>query len=37
MRYLTLGELLELHQRIIGQTGGAMGLRDIGSLESALA
>lgn len=37
MRYLTLAEMLELHQRIISQTGGGLGLRDIGSLESALA
>lgn len=37
MRYLTLGEMLELHQRIIGQTGGGPVLRDIGLLESALA
>jgi death-on-curing protein len=37
MRYLTLAEVLELHQRIISQAGGAPGLRDVGSLESALA
>ena len=37
MRYLTLGEVVELHQRILAQTGGAQGVRDLGLLESALA
>jgi len=37
MRYLTLAELLELHQRIIAQSGGAKGIRDLGLAESALA
>jgi death on curing protein len=37
MRYLTLGELLELHRRIIEQSGGANGIRDLGLAESALA
>ena len=37
MRYLTLKETLELHRRIIEQTGGSTGIRDIGLLESALA
>ena len=37
MRYLSLAEVLVLHERIIGQSGGAAGLRDLGSLESALA
>ena len=37
MRYLTLGEVLELHRRIIEQTGGPSGLRDLGGLESAVA
>jgi len=37
MRYLTLAELLELHQRIITQSGGADGIRDLGLAESALA
>ncbi|GIW83434.1 MAG: hypothetical protein KatS3mg105_5241 [Gemmatales bacterium] len=30
MRYLTLGELIELHRRIIEQSGGAGGIRDLG-------
>ena len=29
MRYLTLGEVLELHRRIIQQTGGASGVRNL--------
>lgn len=37
MRYLTLIEVLELHRRIIEQSGGASGIRDIGLLESAIA
>lgn len=37
MRYLTLSEILELHRRIIEQSGGATGVRDIGLLESAIA
>jgi death-on-curing protein len=37
MRYLTLGELIELHRRIIEQSGGADGVRSLGLAESALA
>lgn len=37
MRFLTLAELIDLHNRIIDQTGGAPGLRDMGRLESAVA
>ena len=37
MRYLTLSEVVELHQRLLTQTGGASGIRDLGLLESALA
>ncbi len=37
MRYLTLIEVLELHRRIIQQSGGALGVRDLGLLESAIA
>ena len=37
MRYLTLGEVVELHQRILATSGGASGIRDLGLLESALA
>ena len=37
MRYLTLGEVLELHRRIIQQAGGASGVRNLAALESAVA
>lgn len=37
MRYLILAELIELHRRIIEQSGGASGIRDLGLAESALA
>ena len=36
MRYLTLVEILELHEAIITGAGGARGIRDIGALESAV-
>jgi death-on-curing protein len=37
MRYLTLKETLELHHRLLEQSGGLAGIRDLGALESALA
>lgn len=37
MRFLTLIEVLELHRRVIEQSGGALGIRDVGLLESAIA
>jgi len=37
MRYLSLGEVLELHRRIIHQSGGAVGVRNLAALESAIA
>jgi death on curing protein len=37
MRYLTLIEVLELHRRVIERSGGAVGIRDLGLLESAIA
>lgn len=37
MRYLTLGEVLDLHGRVIEQFGGAGGVRDLGGVESAIA
>ena len=37
MRYLSLAEVLVLHERIIAQSGGAAGLRDLASLESTVA
>ena len=37
IRYLTLNEVLVLYRRIIEQSGGAMGIQNIGALESAVA
>jgi death on curing protein len=37
MRYLTLGEVVELHRLVLTATGGAPGIRDLGALESAVA
>ena len=37
MRYLALGEVVELHRRLLEATGGASGSRDFGALESAIA
>lgn len=37
MRYLTLKELVELHRRVIEQSGGGTGIRDLGLLEAARA
>jgi death-on-curing protein len=36
MRYLSIREILELHDKIIEVSGGARGLRDIRALESAI-
>jgi len=36
MRYLSLREILELHDEIIEVSGGARGIRDIRALESAI-
>jgi death-on-curing protein len=37
MRYLTIAEVLETYQRVMQQTGGLVGIRDLGALESAIA
>jgi death-on-curing protein len=37
MRYLSLLEVLVLHQRVLATTGGMGGVRDMGGLESAVA
>ena len=37
MRYLTLAEVLDFHHRVIEQSGGAEGVRDLGGVESAVA
>ncbi|MBW2027434.1 MAG: type II toxin-antitoxin system death-on-curing family toxin [Deltaproteobacteria bacterium] len=36
MRYLSLIEILELHEAIISSSGGARGIRDLKGLESAI-
>ena len=36
MRYLSISETLELHERLIASSGGATGIRDLGALESAV-
>jgi death-on-curing protein len=37
MRFLTLSEVLQLHARVVAQSGGSSGVRDRGGLESSLA
>jgi len=37
MRYLTLGEVVELHRLVLAASGGATGIRDLGALESGVA
>ena len=37
MRFLSLGEVVELHRRLLAGSGGSPGLRDLGALESAVA
>ena len=36
-RFLTLSEILTLHERLGAQSGGGIGVRDLGLLESAIA
>lgn len=36
MRYLTLSEVLYLHERLLAASGGAEGVRDLGALEAAV-
>jgi death-on-curing protein len=37
MRYLTVSEVLEIYSRVMQQSGGLIGIRDMGALESAVA
>jgi death-on-curing protein len=37
MRYLTLGELLQLHHQLIERYGGSVGIHSLVALEAALA
>jgi death-on-curing protein len=36
MRYLSLPEVLVIYRRVLTQSGGAGGVRDLGAIESAL-
>ena len=37
IRYLALVEILDIHHQVAQRSGGAEGIRDLGSLESAIA
>ena len=37
MRYLSITEVLDLHERLLAASGGASGIRDLGALESAVS
>lgn len=37
MRLLSLGEVLALHRRILAETGGRPGVRDLGAIASAVS
>lgn len=37
MQYLIVKEVLEIYRRVMEQSGGEVGIRDMGALESAVA
>jgi death-on-curing protein len=37
MRYLSISEVLDLHDRLLADSRGAPGVRDLGALESAVS
>ena len=37
MRYLTVSEVLELHRRVVAESGGMLGILNLGGLDSAIA
>ncbi len=37
MTYLTAAQVLFIHARLLAETGGALGVRDLGLLEAAIA
>ena len=37
MRYLTINQVLEIYNQVMQQSGGLIGIRDLGALESAVA
>jgi len=36
VRYISVEEVVELHRRVVQRTGGTLGIRDHGSLESSV-
>ena len=36
MRYLSVAEILDLHERLLAESGGVSGIRDLDALESAV-
>ena len=37
MRFLALGEVLALHRRVLAESGGTLGVRDLGAIASAVS
>ena len=37
MRYLSIDEVLDLHERLLAISGGGTGIRDLGALESSVS
>ena len=37
MRYITVSEVLDTYQHVMQQSGGLVGIRDLGALKSAIA
>ena len=37
MTYLTVAEVIELHEMVVSQSGGGTGIREVGGLQSAVA
>ena len=37
MRYLTLNDVIDLYRRVVEKSGGAIGIQNVGALESAVA
>jgi death-on-curing protein len=37
MRYLSISDILEIHDRIISSSGGHRGIRNLNALESAIS
>jgi death-on-curing protein len=37
VRYVSLAEVLDLHRRVVGASGGSLAIRDLGALKAAVA